>query len=61
MNDNFNYGQNPSQSFVNNSPLQQRLNEFNNPQSFAPSQNDIEIIDLDDPRRDIKPTTWHVG
>jgi hypothetical protein len=20
---------------------------------------DIEIIDLDDPRRDVKPTTWH--
>ena len=20
---------------------------------------DVEIIDLDDPRRDVKPTTWH--
>lgn len=20
---------------------------------------DVEVIDLDDPRRDIKPTTWH--
>lgn len=20
---------------------------------------DVEIVDLDDPRRDVKPTTWH--
>ena len=27
-------------------------------QSYS-SANDIEVIDLDDPRGQIKPTTWH--
>ena len=24
-----------------------------------PFGDDVEVIDLDDPRRDVKPTTWH--
>lgn len=36
------------QSFYSQPPVSQ--NQFND---------GIEVIDLDDPRRDVKPTTWH--
>ena len=56
MNDRNEFGRAPVFPIVNRTPTP----DFNASQPYG-SQGDIEIIDLDDPRRDIKPTTWHVN
>jgi len=56
MNDSNNAEQDSNYPMANNSLLQQRLNDLN---SFSQPQNGMQLIDLDDPRRNVKPTTWH--
>ena len=56
VNDRNEFGRAPVFPIVNRTPTP----DFNASQPYG-SQGDIEIIDLDDPRRDIKPTTWHLN
>ena len=45
-------GLGPEQVFVRPTGNLARIND-------VPREDDIEVIDLDDPRSQIKPTTWH--
>ena len=45
-------GLGPEQVFVSRAGNLARIND-------VPREDDIEVIDLDDPRGQIKPTTWH--